>query len=393
MQPARRRRYAWFIGFAVLLVGSSVAVGVLVSGGSTTPDFADSVGERYRSLDGFEADRLTVIHRGNRTVRSLGHVLRRPGTGQYRIVDRTERSNGREIRISDGNTLWIYRPGDEQANRIDGVNTSRSLPSRLDRLFAIVERGEKTETTATHDVDPLPFVPENTDRTAGIAGRMSVSYEGTGTVDGRETYVIHLESNATTAGVVQDFEQTLWVDQEWYLPLKRTTEYVRDGESVSITTVYRNVTFNPGFPAGTFQFNPPSNVTVVDADSTRQQQFVDIASLRAVASFSVPDPDVPETFRLVKATRTVTDRVRSIGLTYENETSVLLISKSNLTWYQPSTDGQAVTVDGYNATLRNLGTELRVSWTTPNARYSVAGTGVAKSTLLEVAESVANPDS
>ncbi|WP_008528463.1 hypothetical protein [Halorhabdus tiamatea] len=52
-----------------------------------------------------------------------------------------------------------------------------------------------------------------------------------------------------------------------------------------------------------------------------------------------------------------------------------------------------MTVGDQNATLRNLGTELRVSWTTSNARYSVAGSGIAKSTLLDVADSVARTDS
>ncbi|WEL21233.1 outer membrane lipoprotein carrier protein LolA [Halorhabdus sp. BNX81] len=380
------------MGFAILLIGSSVAVGVWVSADSQAPNFAGSVSERYDSLDGFSAEKRTVIHRENRTFRSLDHVSRRPGTGQFRIEDITDNLTAREIQVSDGNTLWIYTHGESEAKRIDGVNTSRSLPSRLDRLFSVVERGASADGT-THDIEPLPFVPEGSDRTDGTAGSMAVSYEGVETVDGRPTYVLSLHSNATTAGVVEDFEQRLWIDKEWYVPLKRTTEYVRDGDAVSITVSYRNVTFNPGLPADTFQFDPPSNVTVVDADSTRQEQFVDIAGLRAVASFSVPDPDVPETFRLVEATQTVTDRVRSIGLKYANETAVLSVSKSNLTGYVPNTDGQAVPVGDYDATLRNLGTELRVSWTTPNARYSVAGSGVSKSVLVEFARSVARADS
>lgn len=391
MDFTRPRRLAWIAGFVVLLIASSVAVGVLISGDQATPEFTESVSDRYDSLDGFEAERLTVIQRGDQTTRSLDQVARRPGTGQYRIEDVTEGASGREVRIADGNTLWIYWPESAEAKRVAGVNTSRSLPSRLDRLFAIIERGGTT--SGTHDVDPLPFVPESSDRTAGIAGSMTVSYDGSETVDGRETYVIHLQSNATTAGVVQNFEQTLWIDQEWYLPLKRTTEYVRDGDPVSVTTTYWNVSFNTGIEAETFTFDPPANVTVADTDSTRQQQFVDIAGLRVVASVSVPDVNVPETLKLVKATRTVTTQVRSIGLKYENETAVLAISKSNLTWYEPSTDGQAVTVGGQNATLRNLGTEMRVSWTTPNARYSVAGSAIGRSTLLEVAASVVRADS
>lgn len=391
MERARPRRFAWIVAFAVLLIGSSVAVGVLVSGDRATPEFTDSVSDRYDSLDGFEAQRLTVIQRGDRTTRSRDQVARRPGTGEYRIEDITEGASGREVRIADGNTLWIYWSDSAEAKRVAGVNTSRSLPSRLDRLFAIIERGDTN--SETHDVDPLPFVPESSDRTAGIAGSMTVSYDGSERVDGRDTYVIHLQSNATSTGVVQDFEQTLWVDQEWYLPLKRTTEYVRDGDPVSVTTTYRNVTFNPGLSAEMFTFDPPANVTVTDADSTRQQQFVDIAGLRAVASFAVPDVNVPKSLKLVKATRTVTAQVRSVGLKYENETAVLSISKSNLTWYEPRTDGQVVTVGSQNATLRNLGTEVRISWTTPDARYSVAGIGIAKSTLLAVANSVARADS
>jgi len=393
MVGSRSRRSVWIVAFAVLLIGSSVAVGVWVSADSEGPDFAVSVTDRYDSLDGFTADKETVVNRDNRTSRFLDRVYRRPGTGQYRFEDVTDGPTGREIQVSNGTTLWIYTHGSAEAKRIDGVNTSRALPSRLDRLFAIIERGAAEGGGEAHDIDPLPFVPESSDQTAGIAGSMTVSYDGTDTVDGRSASVLHLESNTSTAGVVADFQQTLWIDTEWYVPIKRTTEYVRDGDPVSITTTYRNVTFNPGLSAETFRFDPPPNVTVVDTDSARQQEYVDIASLRAVASFSVPNPTVPETLRLVDATRTVTDRVRSIGLKYANETSVLTVSKSNLTRYVPSTDGEAVTVGDWNATLRNLGTELRISWTTPNARYSVAGSGISKSALLEFARSVARADS
>jgi len=389
-----RSRWVWILGITALLIGSSLAVGVwqAVDAPAERPAFGTDVSDAQASLNGIAGHRETVVERAGETVTTVENVSRRPGTGVYRIETVTGPSAGAELKVSDGEILWLYDEDDERVTRIDrGDDSDPAGPDRIERLLTIVNRTDATEGTSTGTVSPLPVVPTEGGQaasTAGVAGSLTVRYEGTETVAGRSTYVFELTSNANTSAFVSEFSQTLWLDREWYVPLKRATHYRRGDENVSITVGYRNVTFNPGFEAGTFRFDPPPGVIVEDADRPQQMHFADRAGLRAASSVPVPNPSLPDSFGLAGATRTVGNGIRSIGLRYTNATAQVMVSKSNLTWYEPVTEGTPVAVGGQEATLRNLGTELRVSWTCGGSRYSVAGTGVSSDLLVEIARSI-----
>jgi hypothetical protein len=96
---------------------------------------------------------------------------------------------------------------------------------------------------------------------------------------------------------------------------------------------------------------------------------------------------LPASFERTGATRT-TGRVRGIDLTYANRTASLAVSKSNLTWYDPRSASDPVSIGSRTGEYRNLGPERRVSYTCAEWRYSISGSGVSKSLLVEVARSV-----
>ncbi|WP_309484935.1 outer membrane lipoprotein carrier protein LolA [Halorhabdus salina] len=373
----------------VLLGSLAIGVWVAAEPPDSTPSF-DDVQQQRGSVNGLVGVRKTVYKRGNTTSESVERVWLRPGTGQYRIEDIHDDPQWPERKVANGSSLWLYDDDAQTAIQIDISQTDRSSSGdRIARLLAVVRAADGPVTAGS--VDPLPVVPVASERdgtTRGIAGQITVAYTGTATVAGRDTYVLSLRSTANAAGVVSNFSQTVWLDQEWYVPLKRTTEYHRDGTPVKITVSYENVTFNPGLSDERFQFDLPPNGTVKTNETPTQQQFVDIAQLQAVANYSVPEPILPDSFDLRETTRTV-GNVRSIGLRYANETATVAVSKSNLTWYQPHTEGRNVSIGSETATLRNIGTELRISWTCADARYSVAGTGLSADPLIEIARSVA----
>ncbi|MFB6201716.1 MAG: outer membrane lipoprotein carrier protein LolA [Halorhabdus sp.] len=388
-----RSRWVWIIAIAVLLVGSTAIVGVFeaVDAPGEQPTFETNVTASQASIDGMTGIRETVIERGRETVRTVEHVWRRPGTGQYRIETINGTAQGAELEVATGESLWLYDVDDGRAVEINLDNASGSeRRDRIAQILAIASQSDASE-RSRRAVSPLPVVPTDGGQgtaTAGVAGSLTVQYLGTETVADRSTYVFELASAASTSSFVSNYTQTVWLDRTWYVPLKRVTQYTRDGQDVSITVAYRNVTLDADVRAGRFQFDPPANATVVHSDRPRQIHFADLAGVRAASSFSVPRPSVPDSFRLVDATRTVGDRVRSVGLTYTNATATILLSKSNLTWVHPDTDGKTVTIGNQAATLRNLGPELRVSWTCDGVRYSVAGSGVSSDRLLAVARSV-----
>ena len=386
-------RWALILAIFVLLIGSTAAVGVweAVDAPGEQPAFETNVSDARASLETMTGVRETVIERDEETVRTVERVWRRPATGAYRVETLDGTTSGSELEVSDGRTLWLYDSDDQRVIEIDLGNASPpGNRNRIERLLTIADRTDD-DAVSGGSISPLPVVPTDGGQgasTAGVAGSLRVSYEGTETVGSRSTYVFELDSRAKTTAFVSNFSQTLWLDQEWYVPLKRTTDFSRDNRDVNITVGYRNVTFNPELAEERFQFEPPANATVVDADRPRQKHFADRAGLRAASDFSLPEPSLPDSFKLVDATRTVSDRIRSIGLSYTNQTASVSVSKSNLTRYVPATEGKGVRISEHEAMLRNLGTELRISWTCANARYSVAGTGVTDETLVEIARSV-----
>jgi outer membrane lipoprotein-sorting protein len=372
----------------VLLASLAMGIWVASEPSDAVPAF-DDVEEQRASVDGIVGVRTTTYERGNATSESVERVWLRPGTGQYRIEDIRDERSGPELKVSNGSILWLYDDNEHTAIRIDLANAPPSgSGDRINRLLSVVADADGSPTTGS--VDPLPVVPVASDRggeAGGVAGQISIEYDGTATVAGRDTHVLELQSTANASGVVSNFSQTVWLDQEWYAPLKRTTEYRRDGTPVAITVTYENVTFNPGLSTERFQFDPPDNATVKTDETPTQEWFVDIGQLQAATNYSVPQLSLPDSFELQEATRTI-GRVRSIGLQYANETATVAVSKSNLTWYRPRSEGRNVTIGPTNATLRNLGTELRLSWTCENARYSVSGTGLPADRLIEIARSI-----
>ncbi|WP_135662390.1 LolA family protein [Halorhabdus rudnickae] len=390
-----RSRWAWILAIVTLLVASTAAVGVweTVDAPEASPTFETDIADIQASMGVMTGLRETTIERDEETVRTVEQVWRRPGKGKYRIEDVGGTASDSVLKVSDGRTLWLYDSADGRVVQINlnGSATADS-PSRIERLLTTLNRRSADEPARSSEISPLPVVPSEGGQaasTAGVAGSLTVSYEGTATVANRSTYVFELSSNANTTAFVSGFSQTLWLDQEWYVPLKRVTDYRRGDRNVSITVGYETVSFDSEIDHGQFRFDPPAGVALTTTERPRQLHFADRAGLQAASSFSLPDPSLADSFRLVDATWTVGHRVRSLGLQYANATARVTISKSNLTWYEPTTEGQPVNLGDQEAALRNLGTELRISWVCDGARYSVAGTGVSAEQLIEIARSVA----
>lgn len=391
----------------VALVGGTVGVAlVLPPGASSTTNqtlFGDRAADRVETVEGINATVHTVIRRQNGTTtgttRSVERVSRRPQTGELRAVLRYSTEKRWDRRVANGSGRWLYDADTSEADWIDDTaeptrTKSQSDHGRLARIFERLARSRTTRQTpaqSTPGINPLPAVPHGqaTTTRSTTGGQFGVRYVGNRTVDDHTTYLVRIEPRSKTEGtVVENYTQRLWLDSEYFYPLKRQTSWERDGVVTTITTTYRNVTFNPGLSDSLFEFEPPANATLEDdSDGPTQRAYGSITALRTTASMSVPTPRVPDSFRFVIATRTQ-GRVRSTGLQYSNATAELGISKSNLTWYQPRTDGSSVSINSRDGEFRDLGPEQRVSWTCDEWRYSVSGTGLSKTTLVDVAESV-----
>jgi len=376
---------------AALLAVLSVAavVAVVVSFGapaapSSAPIGADA-GDAYESIEGVDATRTTVVEHGDDVHRTVADVALRPGTDyrRVRVVEATDRLH--EVVVENDSTVWLYDRDADEVSRFSasGSVTVPTAGDRVERLFERLNVTRAGESATVDGVSPLPVVPQDAagpTADASDTAALRLSFAGTEEVDGREAYVLELSAGDGA----ESFQQTVWVDTQHFFPLQRQTAWTEDGQRVAVTTVYEDVTFDPGLDDDTFTFDAPANATVETLETPERTAYASVEELRAATNLSVPEPEVPGSLRLAVATET-TGEVHGVGLRYVNETAAVSVAKYDRTF--PPRGDREVTVAGREAAV-SLGSTTSVSWNCGEFRYTVRGQGVDVDALLAVAESV-----
>jgi outer membrane lipoprotein-sorting protein len=373
-----------------LAVTASVG-GALAFGTPTAPTPAPigtDAGEQFAALDGVTGTRTTVVERAGTVRKTVARVALDPGTEQLRV--RVVESDGRRYdrRVSNGSVVSLYDRDSGEVLRIPLLGT-RSGPTAGDRVERRFERlgvtsAESSDTVSVTGVSPLPVVPAAGDTPGPKStnvGQFRLTFDGSETVSGRTVYVLRL----TEPGAGDGFTQTLWVDIEHWFPVKQRTSWTEDGERVTVTTTYSNLSFDPGLRDSAFSFDPPADATVETAETPKMTTFASVDALRAASNVSVPDPALPASFRSTYASET-TGEIHGVGLRYVNETARITVGKYNRTF--PARGDREVTVAGHDAAV-SIGPTTFVSWNCKDYRYTVRGQGVPVEVLVAVAESVA----
>jgi len=383
-----------------------------------TPTLGADAADRRAAIDGLAATVRTRTRgadlnltdgSGNRSdLDSVARLQVRPETGERRLERRGESGLGADLVVSNGTTTWSYDGETNNVTRLDrsvaGSFTGRA--ERIERLFARLERTATTPSdddpgpgvvsfpgTAMTRPGPTPSVPA--DATDGYG----VELVGAEQVDGRTAYVLRVDGDDTANGSFGNYSRTMWIGTEHFLPLKQhTTWTTADGDRVSTTVTFTNVTVDSDFEDGTFEFEPPANATVSDPAFDGPETYDSREALAANTTESVPDPALPPDFSLETARHFESETVSSVGLVYTNETARLAVSRvtlhgepANLTTGNASR-GEPITIDGRNGTYARTGPYAAVSLRCGESRLSISGTAVSKALLTEVGASVDCPD-
>jgi outer membrane lipoprotein-sorting protein len=379
----------------VLTIATVVVVGVLAvatwslaftsTGTADQPQVDADIQQRYASIDGVNATQTTTITR-NGTVesRTTYDATLQPGTERKRLAVVNSTAQRYDLRVSNGSTLWLYDQRRTNATRISLSGTDSDRGERLQRLFTKLNMSTATETTDPQSVEPLPVVPRGEGQLTEPTAAMTVSYRGTESVDGRETYVIHVAPENDTAA----YGQTIWVDAERFFPVKKRTAWTTNGEHTVVTTTHTNVSYDTGVSEDVFTPDFPDDTTVTVPETPEMRTFESVSALEAEAEMQVPEPDIPPGYELTYATQT-RGQIRGVGLRYANRTSLLTVAKYNYT-YSPSDGGEQVTIDGRQAQLTR-GPTSSLSWSCESYRYTVRGEGVSADRLITVGQSVGCP--
>jgi len=312
--------------------------------------------------------------------------------GSQRRRSTTQAGETETLVVANDSVTWRYDRAENtvrMTRRIDGnrqsnTSISRSMGSIFGRLNAASDTSDREAA-----LDPLILPSTGGGGPQPFAGQVesfenaSLNYHGTGTVAGREAYVVEAvpQADVNTANI------SLWIDQEWYFPLQWNSTIVVDEERRTVTTAYRNVTFNPEVPADMYTFEPPANATVVER-TVVSLTFETRAELVARSEMAIPDPDVPEPLTFDSARYFDNNGTVRTSLQYTNESATLRVTKNEpLGASTALPEGERVEISDSEAVLQSFDSGKSLVWSCGGYRYTVFG-DVSSETVRAVGESI-----
>lgn len=216
----------WMSCIALLLVGVGSSTATAQTAEYAAPDdgeWLQRIQSRYNAIDGIRAGFVRTVESDFASTQSVEGTLVLSGS-RYRV------ETASQTFVTDGTTTWIYSPGQQQVVVNDAVTDSRSLT-------------------------PDTFFTDYADRYKIQTQRDTVS--------GDQRYEI--------LGLVPSSEEAAFDDVVlWVNPETMIIERLRvtDASDNRITIQLRDIQLNPGLDASVFQFDPPSDVEMVDLRSS-----------------------------------------------------------------------------------------------------------------------------
>jgi outer membrane lipoprotein-sorting protein len=384
-----------------------------------TPDLGTDAADRLDALEGLSAKTTTRItgfdfnetSGGNDTYRTVQRVRYRFETGEQRSEILTESEGpstvGTDLIVANGTTMWVY---DDDANNVTilRVDTTGQFDQRGERTEQLFARLNQTRTTP--DEEPVSVPSPGLSPVAGLGptgqagvsspttepNRYGVSFGGVETVDGRPAYVLEIESTDTSGNTstnLRNYSQTMWLDAEYFFPLRQQSQFDSGNDTITSVTTYSNVSINPEFDDGLFEFEPPANATVSTMNTSFGQSYRNRSAIEATAPVPVPEPSVPRDFELSQGQTSSSEFADRVSLVYTNETSELRVTVYDFNQSfsgngSSNTTGEAVDLGGQTGTYTRSGLSQSVSWSCNGLEYSVSGEAVSRSLLVEIARSI-----
>ncbi|MFC6765354.1 LolA family protein [Natrinema soli] len=377
----------------LLATGAAVALGGCLSdSGDGTPTGADLVRdaiETRRHMRSLEARRTVSVDAPDETVERVERIARRPPAKQR--IDVLESTDPDvpvgSATVTNRATTWEYNPSTEVVDK-------QFHPNKV-------------------DTDKTRLVLEN------LLEEYRLGYEGTETVDGRETHVVETKPPVDDIGpkvelvvgdttyvmpvnIIRDLEKldisrTVWIDDEYRYPIKERNTMREDGETRhDLTVTYEDLSIDEGLEPGTFAYEPPNGVTVVTDGREPEGVFERRGAAEAHLPYELPEPDVPDAYALDRIT--VIDREDEYGGTtamlWYNDPNVvareLYVAVREFQRFSPTSSTLEETeVDGTTAYRRD-GRIQSIFWTCDDLSYEVSSL-TDETPLLEIAASIGCP--
>jgi outer membrane lipoprotein-sorting protein len=382
--PVHISRRQLLLAVAVVAAVTLAGCAAFTGEGESLPD-GTTAGEQYHSLEGYSAT-ATVEQSGSPDERI--RIWVDPDDGRSRTEHVAPQSRAGNIAVANETTVVQYNATENEFVRISASGTERferGAQRIADAVDAARADGETTTDAPPVGGAPLPVVPGG-EESSPEDSRFTVTYEGTERLLGRTAHVI----NYTTAddrsrGVLR---QKVWLDSEYFVTLKATRVSRFDDNRSTYRFELTNATFGTDFSAERFRFDPPEGAALDAADSYDLRSYDSLEALANATTLAVPEPDVPDQYRLITADRIDGRTFDAVQLRYRAGTSSIVVTKTTEQSYIDTENGDPVTVAGRDGRYRSTGTQSLLVWECNDTVYTVVS-DVQRATVVEVAQSVA----
>lgn len=336
--------------FVTLLTVTAGCMAVL--GGDPDPErIADELAERNDKIEDVQGTQVVTIDTGESTQRTVAEVVERPPEASRQEVIETDsewQSVG-DVMVSNGEKMVVYDAAENTA----------------------------TEFELNYEPESAAFANEQLIERA--LNESEVSYEGSDTVADRDVHVIELTDERTSRST------TVWVDTEFWYPLKYETTMDQGDQQFTTTMTYTEVTFNAGVDDTAFEFEPPADATVEQYDPPETQTVDSMADVEAATPYDVTEPELPERFSFAEGTITEHDGSTTAFVSYTAEDERVGFTTTNNTAHEPT--GESVEIGDTEGTISEYGDQQSVTWDCEGIRYRLSGE-LDRETLLDSATSV-----
>lgn len=320
-------------------------------------DLLEATLESQSAVETVQGTQTVTIEDGEETVTTTQEVWQR-APDQYRAeIIETDEPEQFDVTVTDGNTTWMY------------------------------DETENVAVRATFEFDDADQEAFEQGVLEMFSQGMEPSVTGTETVADREAYVLEL----TPVGEDATYESaTVWVDRETSYPLRQETTMAIGDEEMTTFVGFEEVTIDEPIEDEIFEFEPPEDAEIRDADDFTFEQYGSVAEAEDAVPFELPEPTVPGGYAL--ETVVVSENLAGWGATLQyadDQGSLLTVTVAEET-QEPvvEPDSEPVDVDGVDATIRSITADERaIEWEADGLSYTVSG-DLEDDELLAVAESI-----
>ena len=378
-----------------LLFLTLIAGCTMLAGEESDLPAAETVENRTESIDAIEATVISAIDTDAMTNTSRIRMISRPETGELRAeVLGPGQQNGTLV-VSNGSTMYLY---DRPANRVQVIEMENLSSLNTDSMEPVVKifgalNDASADERANVSISPLPVVPTGGSspvagaQSLSVYGNVSLSYEGMGTVDGRDAYVVEMIPQGENP-IIE--ENTYWLDEEWYYPIKSVGTSNLSVLNGTITMEYRNVTFNPDISNDTFEFDVPENATVANNSYTTNvttETYDSREKLSTAVQRSIPEPEIPPEYRFEAGNLIENGTSESVSLRYTNGSESLMVSVRPTTSGGDASLGETIDIGGHDATIATIRDTHTLTLECGETIYGVTGVE-PRETIIDIAESL-----